>query len=254
MVLLVPAIDIRDGRCVRLVQGEPGTEKIYSNDPVQMAILWRGENAKCLHVVDLDGAFEGSMKNLELIRRMVNTVDIPIQIGGGIRTFEQVKQLIEIGVYRVVLGTAAIEDPELVTRSIASFGKSKIAIGIDAKNGIVMTQGWQNDSGINAIDLALAMKSRGVCRVIYTDIARDGMLNGPNFEAIKEIAIKSELRVTASGGVSTFEDLRTIQELEKFGVDSVIVGKALYENRFACEALWRMNEKDLDDLGPTRRI
>ena len=254
MVLLVPAIDIRDGRCVRLVQGEPGTEKIYSNDPVQMAVLWRGENAKCLHVVDLDGAFEGSMKNLELIRRMVNTVDIPIQIGGGIRTFEQVKQLIEIGVYRVVLGTAAIEDPELVTRSIASFGKSKIAIGIDAKNGIVMTKGWQKDSGINAIDLALAMKSRGVCRIIYTDISRDGMLNGPNFEAIKEIAVKSGLRVTASGGVSNFEDLRNIQELEKFGVDSVIVGKALYENRFACEALWRMNEKDLDDLGPTRRI
>ena len=254
MVLLVPAIDIRDGRCVRLVRGEPGTEKIYSNDPVQMAVLWRGENAKCLHVVDLDGAFEGSMKNLELIRRMVNTVDIPIQIGGGIRTFEQVKQLIEIGVYRVVLGTAAIEDPELVTRSIASFGKSKIAIGIDAKNGIVMTKGWQKDSGINAIDLALAMKSRGVCRIIYTDISRDGMLNGPNFEAIKEIAVKSGLRVTASGGVSNFEDLRNIQELEKFGVDSVIVGKALYENRFPCEALWRMNEKDLDDLGPTRRI
>jgi phosphoribosylformimino-5-aminoimidazole carboxamide ribotide isomerase len=254
MVLLVPAIDIRDGRCVRLVQGEPGTEKIYSNDPVQMAVLWRGENAKCLHVVDLDGAFEGSMKNLELIRRMVNTVDIPIQIGGGIRTFEQVKQLIEIGVYRVVLGTAAIEDPELVTRSIASFGKSKLAIGIDAKNGIVMTKGWQKDSGINAIDLALAMKSRGVCRIIYTDISRDGMLNGPNFEAIKEIAVMSGLRVTASGGVSNFEDLRNIQELEKFGVDSVIVGKALYENRFACEALWRMNEKDLDDLGPTRRI
>jgi phosphoribosylformimino-5-aminoimidazole carboxamide ribotide isomerase len=254
MVLLVPAIDIRDGRCVRLVQGEPGTEKIYSNDPVQMAVLWRGENAKCLHVVDLDGAFEGSMKNLELIRRMVNTVDIPIQIGGGIRTFEQVKQLIEIGVYRVVLGTAAIEDPELVTRSIASFGKSKLAIGIDAKNGIVMTKGWQKDSGINAIDLALAMKSRGVCRIIYTDISRDGMLNGPNFEAIKEIAVMSGLRVTASGGVSNFEDLRNIQELEKFGVDSVIVGKALYENRFPCEALWRMNEKDLDDLGPTRRI
>jgi phosphoribosylformimino-5-aminoimidazole carboxamide ribotide isomerase len=254
MVLLVPAIDIRDGRCVRLVRGEPGTEKIYSNDPVQMAILWRGENAKCLHVVDLDGAFEGSMKNLELIRRMVNTVDIPIQIGGGIRTFEQVKQLIEIGVYRVVLGTAAIEDPELVTRSIASFGKSKIAIGIDAKNSVVMTKGWQKDSGINAIDLALAMKSRGVCRIIYTDISRDGMLNGPNFEAIKEIAVKSGLRVTASGGVSNFKDLRNIQELEKFGVDSVIVGKALYENRFPCEALWRMNEKDLDDLGPTRRI
>lgn len=254
MVLLVPAIDIRDGRCVRLVRGEPGTEKIYSNDPVQMAILWRGENAKCLHVVDLDGAFEGSMKNLEMIRRMVNTVDIPIQIGGGIRTFEQVKQLIEIGVYRVVLGTAAIEDPELVTRSIASFGKSKIAIGIDAKNSVVMTKGWQKDSGINAIDLALAMKSRGVCRIIYTDISRDGMLNGPNFEAIKEIAVKSGLRVTASGGVSNFEDLRNVQELEKFGVDSVIVGKALYENRFPCEALWRMNEKDLDDLGPTRRI
>ncbi|MCX6138393.1 MAG: 1-(5-phosphoribosyl)-5-[(5-phosphoribosylamino)methylideneamino]imidazole-4-carboxamide isomerase [Ignavibacteriales bacterium] len=254
MVLLVPAIDIRDGKCVRLVQGEPGTEKIYSNDPVQMAILWRGENAKCLHVVDLDGAFGGTMKNLELIHRIVTTVDIPIQIGGGIRTFEQVKQLIEIGVYRVVLGTAAIDDPELVSRSIAAFGKSKIAIGIDAKNGVVMTKGWKNDTGVSAVDLAMHMKERGVCRIVYTDISRDGMLGGPNFEATKEIAVKSGLRVTASGGVSSFEDLRKIQELERFGVDSVIVGKALYENRFPCEALWRLNEKKLDDLGPTRRI
>jgi phosphoribosylformimino-5-aminoimidazole carboxamide ribotide isomerase len=254
MILIVPAIDIRDGKCVRLVQGEPGTEKIYSDDPVQMAVLWRGENAKALHVVDLDGAFGEEMKNLALIRQIVDKVDIPVQIGGGIRTFEQVKQLIEIGVSRVVLGTAAIENPELVSRVVLSFGMRKVAVGIDAKNGIVMTKGWKKNTGIQALELALEMKRLGIGRIVYTDISRDGMLTGPNFEAIREIAQKSGLRVTASGGISGYEDLMKIQELEKFGVDSVIVGKALYENRFPCQTLWRLNERELDDLGPTRRI
>jgi phosphoribosylformimino-5-aminoimidazole carboxamide ribotide isomerase len=254
MILIVPAIDIRDGKCVRLVQGEPGTEKIYSDDPVQMAVLWRGENAKALHVVDLDGAFGEEMKNLALIRQIVEKVDIPVQIGGGIRTFEQVKQLIEIGVSRVVLGTAAIENPELVSRVVLSFGMRKVAVGIDAKNGIVMTKGWKKNTGIQALELALEMKRLGIGRIVYTDISRDGMLTGPNFEAIREIAQKSGLRVTASGGISGYEDLMKIQELEKFGVDSVIVGKALYENRFPCQTLWRLNERELDDLGPTRRI
>jgi phosphoribosylformimino-5-aminoimidazole carboxamide ribotide isomerase len=254
MILIFPAIDIRDGKCVRLVQGAPGTEKVYSNDPAQMAILWRGENAKTLHVVDLDGAFEGHMRNLDAIRKIVDAVDIPIQLGGGIRTYEEVRQLFEIGVYRVVLGTAAIEDPDLVQRVIRDFGVRKIAVGIDAKNGVVMTQGWMHDSGVNAISLALNMKSLGVCRIVYTDIMRDGMMTGPNFDAIKEMATKSGLKVTASGGVSGFKDLIRMQELEKFGVDSVIVGKALYEDKFPCQALWRRNEMDLEDLGPTRRI
>ncbi|MFA6469125.1 MAG: 1-(5-phosphoribosyl)-5-[(5-phosphoribosylamino)methylideneamino]imidazole-4-carboxamide isomerase [Bacteroidota bacterium] len=254
MLLILPAIDIKDGRCVRLVQGAPGTEKIYSDDPVQMAILWRGENSKTLHVVDLDGAFDGKMKNLDVLQRMMKAVDIPIQIGGGIRSYEQVKQLFDIGVYRVVIGTAAIDDPDLVSRCVKDFGARKIVVGIDAKNGVVMTKGWQENTGIEAVSLALNMKSLGVCRIVYTDITRDGMLAGPNFEAIREMAEKSGLRVTASGGVSGYQDLIKLQDLEKYGVDSVIVGKALYENRFSCQALWRENESILDDLGPTRRI
>ncbi|HAP35425.1 MAG TPA: 1-(5-phosphoribosyl)-5-[(5-phosphoribosylamino)methylideneamino]imidazole-4-carboxamide isomerase [Bacteroidetes bacterium] len=254
MLLILPAIDIKDGRCVRLVQGALGTEKIYSDDPVQMAILWRGENAKTIHVVDLDGAFGGAMKNLDVLRRMMKAVDIPIQIGGGIRTYEQVQQLFEIGVYRVVLGTAAIDDPELVTKCIKDFGARKIVVGIDAKNGVVMTKGWKENTGIEAVSFALNMKALGVGRVVYTDISRDGMITGPNYEAIQIMAEKTGLRITASGGVSGYQDLIKLQELEKFGVDSVIVGKALYENRFSCQALWRANENELDDLGPTRRI
>jgi phosphoribosylformimino-5-aminoimidazole carboxamide ribotide isomerase len=253
MILIFPAIDLKDGKCVRLVKGDPGTEKIYSEDPVQMAILWRGENAKTLHVVDLDGAIEGSMRNLDVIKKMAEAVDIPIQIGGGIRTFGQIRQLFDIGVYRVVLGTVAIEDPDLVRKAVSEYGPRKVAVGIDAKNGIAMTKGWQQDSGVDAVSLALKMKELGVCRVIYTDINRDGMLSGPNFDAIKEMAVRTGLRTTASGGISGYQDLIRLQELEKFGVDSVIVGKALYENKFPCQALWRLNEKELQDFGPTRR-
>lgn len=254
MLLILPAIDIKDGRCVRLVQGAQGTETIYSDDPVKMAVLWRGENAKTLHVVDLDGAFEGKMKNLDTLRRMIEAVDIPIQVGGGIRTYEQVKQLFDCGIYRVVLGTAAIDDPDIVAKCVKDFGARKIVVGIDAKNGVVMTKGWKENTGIESVSLALNMKQLGVCRIVYTDITRDGMMTGPNYEAIKNIAQKTGLRVTASGGVSDYQDLIRLQELEKFGVDSVIVGKALYENKFPCQALWRENEKSLDDLGPTRRI
>ncbi len=254
MILILPAIDLKNGKCVRLVQGAEGTETIYSDDPVQMAILWRGENAKTLHVVDLDGAFEGKMKNLEVLRRMIQAIDIPIQVGGGVRTYDQAKQLLDAGIHRVVIGTAAIDDPDLVARCVKDFGARKIVVGIDAKDGIVMTKGWKENTGIEAISLALNMKKLGICRVVYTDISRDGMLVGPNYEAMKEMAVKTQLRVTASGGVSGYQDLIKLQELEKFGVDSVIVGKALYENKFPCQALWRENEKALDDFGPTRRI
>lgn len=253
MLLVFPAIDIKDGKCVRLVQGIAGTEKVYSDHPVEMAILWRGENAKALHVVDLDGAFEGEMKNLSVLKKMIDAVDIPIQLGGGIRTYDQVKQLLNIGIYRLVIGTAAIDNPELVMQCVKDFGASKIVVGIDAKNGVVMTKGWKENTGIEAVSLALNMKQLGVSRIVYTDITRDGMLSGPNYEAIHDIALKTKLRVTASGGVSNYKDLLKLQEYESLGVDSVIIGKALYENKFPCQALWRMNEEKLDDLGPTRR-
>lgn len=253
MLLIIPAIDIKDGKCVRLVQGEPGTEKIYSDDPVQTAILWRGENFKALHVVDLDGAFEGKMKNFDIVREMVKAVDIPLQVGGGIRTYDQVQQLLGIGVYRVVVSTMAVEDPDLLKKLVDDFGPSKIVVGIDAKNGIVQTRGWKEDTMLMAVSLALNIRQLGAQRIVYTDILRDGTMVGPNFEAIKTVAVKTGLKVTASGGVSGIEDLYRLQELEQYGVDSVIVGKALYENRFACQELWRLNERELTDLAPTRR-
>jgi phosphoribosylformimino-5-aminoimidazole carboxamide ribotide isomerase len=254
MILVIPAIDLRDGRCVRLVQGAPGTERVYSNDPIQMAVLWRGENAKMLHIVDLDGAIDGEMKNLDVIKKIIEAVEIPIQVGGGIRTYEQARNVLEAGAGRVVISTAAIQNVDLVKRIIAEFGPRRVVIAIDARNNIVQVKGWQENSGMEAVPLGLNMKSIGVERVLYTDITRDGTLSGPNFSAIKEFAVKTGLKITASGGVSGYEDLRRMQDLEQYGVDSIIVGRALYENRFPCQDLWRMCEGELEDLGPTRRV
>jgi phosphoribosylformimino-5-aminoimidazole carboxamide ribotide isomerase len=254
MILVIPSIDIMDGKCVRLVQGVPGTEKVYSGDPTQMAILWRGENAKMLHIVDLNGALEGEMKNLEIIEKIIQTVEIPIQVGGGIRTFEQARDLFRVGAARVVISTAVIDNPDLMNRLIADFGPRKVVVAVDAKNGIVQKRGWQEDSGLEAVSVGLNVKLLGAERVLYTDIARDGTLTGPNFLAIKEFAVKTGLKVTASGGVGGYKDLRKMQELEPCGVDSVIVGRALYENRFPCQELWRQCESELEDLGPTRRV
>lgn len=254
MILVIPSIDIRDGKCVRLVQGAPGTERVYSDDPIRMATLWRGENAKMLHVVDLDGALEGEMKNIDVIKRIIEAVEIPVQVGGGLRTFEEAREVLHAGAGRVVISTAAIEDPELIKRLIAEFGARKIIVAVDARNNIVQMRGWQEDSGLEAVSLGLNMKLLGVERVLYTDITRDGTLSGPNFLALKEFAVKTGLKVTASGGVSGYQDLRRMQELEEYGVDSVIVGRALYENRFPCQELWRMCEGELEDLGPTRRV
>jgi phosphoribosylformimino-5-aminoimidazole carboxamide ribotide isomerase len=254
MILIVPAIDLSDGKCVRLIQGVAGTERIYCDDPVKMAILWRGENFKIIHVVDLDGAFGGSMKNFEVIERMVNAVDIPIQVGGGIRSLEQCQRLFDLGVSRIVVGTIAIENPDLLRQLLEKFSARKVSVGIDAKNGIVKTKGWTEDTGITAVSLGLNMKQLGVQRIVYTDIARDGMMMGPNLEAIRDLAEKTGVRITASGGVSGYKDLLALGALEPYGVDSVIIGKALYENKFPCQALWRDVEKDLTDFGPTRRM
>ncbi|MCL5033729.1 MAG: 1-(5-phosphoribosyl)-5-[(5-phosphoribosylamino)methylideneamino]imidazole-4-carboxamide isomerase [Bacteroidetes bacterium] len=253
MILVIPAIDLRQGKCVRLIKGEAGTEKIYSDDPVKMAIIWRGENFKALHVVDLDGAFEGKPKNLQALKSIVNAVDIPVEFGGGLRTYEDVEQAINTGIYRVIIGTAAVNDEDLLLKLLKDFGARRIVVGIDMLDGIVQIKGWKDSSGISSIELGKKLKASGVARVIYTDISRDGTLRGVNAEAMRDFAVQTGLRVTASGGVSSYQDLLKLQELESVGVDSVVVGKALYENRFPCVELWRMNEKSLDDLGPTRR-
>ncbi|MBI3787460.1 MAG: 1-(5-phosphoribosyl)-5-[(5-phosphoribosylamino)methylideneamino] imidazole-4-carboxamide isomerase [Ignavibacteriales bacterium] len=254
MLLIFPSIEIRRGECVQFVQGERGAEKLYAIDPVKMAILWRGENAKTLHIVDVDGVEDGIVRNGDVIQRLVQAVDIPIQVGGGLRSYDQIKNLLDLGVYRVVIGTAAVTTPSLVELLIKDFGARKIAIALEAKGGKLRTDGGKYETNISPVDFALQMKKMGVTRLVYADIADDGKSKQLNFEALRELATRTNLRVTAQGGITGYRDLIQLQELEKFGVDSVIIGKALYDNQFPCQQLWRMNEKELKDLGPTRRI
>lgn len=254
MLLIFPSIEIRRGQCVQLVQGEPGSEQIYTIDPVRMAILWRGENAKTLHVVDVDGVMSGKLQNRDIIQKIVHAVDIPIQVGGGIREYEDISSLFDAGVYRVVIGTAAVRDQALIERLIKQFGARKIAISIEAKGGKIRTEGGTQEHDIAPIAFALRMKKLGVSRIVYSEIAEDGVTKRINVNSLKALATQSGMRITAQGGVAGYKDLLELQGIEKFGVDSVIIGKALYDNKFPCQRLWRLNEKELKDLGPTRRM
>ena len=240
MLLIIPAIEIKGGRCVQMVQGVEGFA--YSDDPVEMARLWRKENAKSLHVTDVDGAIAGRLVNLDVIKRMVAAVDIPIELGGGLRTFDDVKSAFDLGVYRVVISTMIIENPDEAKKVLDAFGKSKVVLGIDANNGIVATHGWAESSGLTALTVALNAKAMGFSRIHYTDITADGTLRGVNLKILTQLAATSGMRVTSSGGVGGLDDLLKIQELEKLGVDSVVIGRALYQNRFSCQKVWRMCE------------
>ncbi|OQA06672.1 MAG: 1-(5-phosphoribosyl)-5-((5-phosphoribosylamino)methylideneamino) imidazole-4-carboxamide isomerase [Firmicutes bacterium ADurb.Bin373] len=226
-MLIIPAIDLREGKCVRLVEGQLDQETIYSNDPVAMAAHWQTKGAQMLHVVDLDGAFAGSLKNLDVIKEILSVLTIPVQVGGGIRNMRSVELLLELGAARVILGTSAILKPELVSEACSRYGAA-ILVGIDGRNGQVAIEGWGVTVEKGTIELAAEMKALGINRVVFTDIRRDGTLRGPNFEAIRELAIATGLKVVASGGVSTPDDLLTLKKLEPYGVDSVIMGKALY--------------------------
>ncbi len=240
MLLIIPAIDIKDGKCVQMVQGHEGF--VYSDDPIEMAKLWRKENAKSLHVTDIDGALEGRVVNFSVIEKMVKTVDIPIELGGGLRTFEEVRRAFDAGVYRVVLGTMLVENPDEAKRLLETYGASKVVLGIDAENGVVRTRGYRHDAGLTAVSAGLNAKQLGFKRIVYTDILVDGTLTGVNFSALRSFAQATGLRITASGGLSGLDDLLRLQELERFGVDSVVVGRALYANKFACQGLWRLCE------------
>jgi phosphoribosylformimino-5-aminoimidazole carboxamide ribotide isomerase len=240
MLLVIPAIEIKGGRCVQMVQGIEGFS--YSDDPVEMAKLWRRENAKALHVTDVDGALTGHLVNTDVIKRMVETVDIPIVLGGGLRTFDDVLFAFDLGMYRVVVSTMVIESPDEAKRSIDMFGGTRVILGIDAKDGIVAMKGWQESSGLLALTVALNAKTMGFRRINYTDIRIDGTLRGVNLRVLRELGEKTGMRVTCSGGVGGLDDLLKIQELEKFGVDSVVMGRALYENKFSCQGLWRRCE------------
>lgn len=229
-MLIIPAVDIRGGRCVRLVHGELDKETVYHEDPVEMGRRWEAEGAGRLHLVDLDGAFRGSMINAAVIENIVRVVKIPVQVGGGIRDTETAADLLERGVSRVILGTAAVTKPAVVQELCERY-PGRIMVGIDARNGRVAIRGWVEEADKGAVELALEMAKLGVREIIYTDIHRDGTLQGPNLEALREMAEAVPLSVIASGGVSSLEDIKNLLALERFGVTGVITGQALYTGR-----------------------
>lgn len=225
---LYPAIDMKDGQCVRLTQGLFDNVKVYSQDPGEMARLWVSQGADFLHLVDLDGALAGLSVNEPVIRRIVETVDVPVQVGGGIRSRETVEAMLKLGVRRVIIGTKAVKEPEFVKELTKTFGPERIVVGVDAKDGMVAVEGWEKVSQVTALDLCRQMREYGVRHVVYTDISRDGMLSGPNVAATRKLTEETEMDIIASGGVSCMEDL---QELFDQGIKGAIIGKALYEKR-----------------------
>jgi len=221
---VIPAIDIRGGKCVRLYQGDYNQQTIFSDDPVSVALNWQAQGAPRIHIVDLDGAAAGEPVNLDIIENIANAVLIPTELGGGIRDLETIERLLKAGVERVILGTAAVEDPEVVRKACRKYGQS-IIVGIDARDGVVATRGWLEKSRIGAKEFAMSVVRLGAQRLIYTDISRDGTLTEPNFSAIYEMLETVRIPVIAAGGISTITHLAI---LKKLGVAGAIVGKALY--------------------------
>ena len=242
IMLIFPAIDLRRGKCVRLVQGCADAETVYDDDPVKTALSWKNAGAQWLHLVDLDGAFAGEPRQLPVVREIIKEAGLPVQLGGGIRTLEQIKEAFTAGVQRVILGTVAITDPDLVKEACAAFGWERVIVGIDARDGFVAVKGWQDISSRHFLEVACQMRDLGCRRVVFTDTSKDGMLTGPNIQATAELAEKTGMYVIASGGVGTLEDLRTLRPLESLGVEGVIIGKALYEGKFTLQ-------EALDEVG-----
>jgi len=220
-----PAIDLRGGKCVRLKQGDYQRETVYGDDPAAMARQWVGQGARCLHLVDLDGARDGSTKNFDAVRQVVTAVDVPCELGGGVREEETIAKYLKLGLTRLVVGTRALKEPDWFRQMCRRFPK-QLALGIDAKGGLVATDGWLNTSTTSAIELARQFAAEPLAAIIYTDISRDGMLQGPNLAAMAEMDAAVEVPVIASGGVTTAADVR---ELARIGLDGCIIGRALYE-------------------------
>lgn len=232
-MIIFPAIDILDGQCVRLIQGDYNREKVYSNSPVDMAKQWEKKGAEYIHIVDLNGAKTGVSINKEIIKEIANTVSIPVQVGGGIRSVDTIKYYLENGVSRVIIGTAAINNQQFLQEAIETFGE-KIAVSIDARNGYVATDGWTDTSDVSALDLIKKLEEVGVKTIVYTDIAKDGMLQGPNLTEQQTINKATKMDVIASGGVTTKEDVENLRQLNMYGA---IIGKALYDGKLEFESL-----------------
>ena len=226
-MVILPAIDLKGGKCVRLYQGDFNQSTVFSDFPEEMALKWQQQGAKHLHIVDLDGAKQGEPVNVFSIKKILENVRIPIEVGGGIRTLENIEDLLDMGVERIILGSTAVSEPELIREAAREFGE-KVVVGIDAKQGLVAVDGWVNVSQLAALDLAIRVGDMGISTIIYTDIAKDGTLAGHNAEATAELARQAGISVIASGGVASLDDIRTLKKYEADGIEGVVVGRALY--------------------------
>ncbi|MEQ8201448.1 MAG: 1-(5-phosphoribosyl)-5-[(5-phosphoribosylamino)methylideneamino]imidazole-4-carboxamide isomerase [Syntrophomonadaceae bacterium] len=232
-MIIFPAIDLKEGQCVRLVQGRKEDKTVYSNTPGAVARSFEEQGARYLHVVDLDGAFEGGPRNLQAITEIAGAIKIPFQVGGGLRTRADVERLLALGASRVIIGTRAVHNPVFMEELLQEYGPERILLGIDARDGMVALQGWVEKSNLDAFKFGRTMYDLGVKTAIYTDIARDGLLQGPNLPAIEKMVRQSRLNIIASGGVSTGENINALKRLEPLGLSGAIVGKALYEGKIS---------------------
>jgi phosphoribosylformimino-5-aminoimidazole carboxamide ribotide isomerase len=247
---VIPAIDLLGGRCVRLYQGDYSQAEVFDDNPVAVAQRWANQSIQWLHLVDLDGAKAGYPVNLEAIAEIVRSVDVPVQVGGGLRDRESVATLLDLGVQRIILGTVAVEQPQLVAELCQAF-LARIVIGIDARDGWVATRGWVETSTVKATDLAKQMANLGASAIVYTDIHRDGTLQGPNLDALREMAEAATIPIIASGGISTVTDLLSLLSLEPSGVKGVIIGRALYTGAVSLkEAVQAIGPGRFQDVPP----
>jgi phosphoribosylformimino-5-aminoimidazole carboxamide ribotide isomerase len=245
-LLVIPSIDIHNRKTVRVVQGIPELDcKEYGDDPVEMAMIWRAENAKMIHVVDFNGAFDHTKENYDIIKNLCSSVIIPIEFAGGIRSVEDADTVFDLGVYRIAINTMALENRAEFIKLFEKFGPTKIVLSIDVLNGSLVTRGRQKKSDLNYLTYTKEMVDLGIDRCIVTDVSRNGIMQGPNIALSKEIAEQSKIKVTHSGGLRNKDELLDLQNLIPFGVDSVIIGRAFYENRFPCQKLWRVAESGL---------
>lgn len=245
-ILVIPSIDIKDGKTVRVVQGiaELGCKE-YGNDPIEMAMLWRAENAKVIHVVDFDSSHEHSHKNFKLLGDICQSVIIPIEFGGGINSLEDSELAFDLGVFRLVIGSLAFENRKEFIKIIEKFGPKRISAAIDVINNELVIHGRQKKTGMSVIEYSKSLTEIGIDRFVVTDVLRNGMMQGPNIELCKNIFQETGIKVTLSGGISNYQDLKKVQENSIFGIDAVIIGRALYENKFPCQKIWRVAETDM---------
>lgn len=227
-MIVIPAVDLADGKCVRLRQGDMNQRTVYGDDPAAMARHWEEQGAEVLHVVDLDGALSGQSANLPAIEAIVGAVRIPVELGGGLRTRADVQRVLDLGVRWAIMGTSALRNPQAVQEAVAAYGE-RVIVGLDARDGRVAVSGWTETSDVSVLDLARQMETMGVQRLICTDIATDGMLAGPNLASLRAIAEAVDIEIIASGGVSSLQDIIALKTLEPLGVIGVITGKAIYE-------------------------